>query len=834
MHSSVCIVTLHKMAETFVVRDEFTVEHSSINIIQNNEAKLVRFFNVKVIYLSRKGGKVKNNFEWLRLEGDEDNRQNAKEYIIALTKPSESKVLPFPVEMYDFGDQEFLECIEKQTRAHIEQTGSGSVKIHGNSLSVTLALSILEDKINNFINRKKTLGNITKHRDVPNFPSENGFRCLNDSPQKRLSDFNDYNSKTTDSPSCVKHSILENFSHNNSNSSQDSMNNLLSIQRSQFKNDKILQNPSSTNLRYSEISAFENALRDTDKEHSARMVVHQPSSEISSEACALSSERLTFFTNLAKQIGHVPSDIQEALKMASDDMKPSHFIRLLNNIKEEREIVEKEERENDNQTVSDCSESTDSKLPIKYIELLLNDYKEEAGISSIEELKRRNQARQQCLQQHTQSSKKSSPKDFLPQTGWDSTKKKKTKKKPVRMPDPVQIVASNYAETLSQINSEKTPNLGLCHENGKSINDKITSSHSYKSAVMCSSDVEECSTVSFRSNLGKAANSSFIYSDKRHTESDLRTCMLNKTDEHHTYYSSANSGSVEKMESNHFLVQMDLEKNDTPDNDDLRYIVIDGSNIAMAHGNGKFSCKGIQISVNYFVQRGHNVMVFVPQHKLCAPGPSNIILDQEILYQLKEKGHLAFTPSRKLQGKLINCYDDRFILSLAEREDGIIVSNDQYRDLMQEKASWKEIVEKRLLMYTFVKDNFMLPEDPLGRDGPMLDEFLRKSPKDGNCTPKKSSRPTYRPQFVPQRQLPQPQLNYQILRGRSRTRQGNNVHLDSSIRSTEETQSLYRELKTLFSERDQEEIVNNVLCDYPSERDLNRLSNICVQMIFGN
>lgn len=97
-----------------------------------------------------------------------------------------------------------------------------------------------------------------------------------------------------------------------------------------------------------------------------------------------------------------------------------------------------------------------------------------------------------------------------------------------------------------------------------------------------------------------------------------------------------------------------------------------------------------------------------------------------------------------------------------------------------------------------------------------------------------SSRPTYRPQFVPQRQLPQPQLNYQILRGRSRTRQGNNVHLDSSIRSTEETQSLYRELKTLFSERDQEEIVNNVLCDYPSERDLNRLSNICVQMLFGN
>jgi len=32
----------------------------------------------------------------------------------------------------------------------------------------------------------------------------------------------------------------------------------------------------------------------------------------------------------------------------------------------------------------------------------------------------------------------------------------------------------------------------------------------------------------------------------------------------------------------------------------------------------------------------------------------------------------------------------------------------------------------RLLMYTFVANHFMLPEDPLGRTGPHLDVFLTK------------------------------------------------------------------------------------------------------------
>lgn len=87
---------------------------------------------------------------------------------------------------------------------------------------------------------------------------------------------------------------------------------------------------------------------------------------------------------------------------------------------------------------------------------------------------------------------------------------------------------------------------------------------------------------------------------------------------------------------------------------------------------------------------------------------------------------LVFTPSRQVGGRRLVCYDDRFILQLAAETDGIVVSNDNYRDLVPENPEFRKIVEERVLMYSFVNDRFMPPEDPLGRNGPKLDRFLRK------------------------------------------------------------------------------------------------------------
>ncbi|XP_072946537.1 uncharacterized protein [Epargyreus clarus] len=154
----------------------------------------------------------------------------------------------------------------------------------------------------------------------------------------------------------------------------------------------------------------------------------------------------------------------------------------------------------------------------------------------------------------------------------------------------------------------------------------------------------------------------------------------------------------------------------------LRMIVIDGSNVAMQHSMGRvFSVKGLKICIEYFVHRGHIVKAFVPQFR-CQLGKST---DGKLLDSLERQGLVVYTPSRKVQDKLISSYDDRYIVQCAAEFDGVIVSRDNYRDLLQENPRWRYVIENRLLQFTWVGDLIMFPKDPLGRNGPTLEEFLR-------------------------------------------------------------------------------------------------------------
>ncbi|XP_030074460.1 endoribonuclease ZC3H12A [Microcaecilia unicolor] len=173
---------------------------------------------------------------------------------------------------------------------------------------------------------------------------------------------------------------------------------------------------------------------------------------------------------------------------------------------------------------------------------------------------------------------------------------------------------------------------------------------------------------------------------------------------------------------------LSLPSSEETEANNLKPIVIDGSNVAMSHGNKEvFSCRGILLAVNWFLDRGHpDITVFVPSWRKEQPRPDVPITDQNILRDLEKKKILVFTPSRRVGGKRVVCYDDRFIVKLAYESEGIIVSNDTYRDLQNERPEWKKFIEDWLLMYSFVNDKFMPPDDPLGRHGPNLDNFLRK------------------------------------------------------------------------------------------------------------
>ncbi|XP_063983656.1 endoribonuclease ZC3H12A-like isoform X2 [Diachasmimorpha longicaudata] len=160
----------------------------------------------------------------------------------------------------------------------------------------------------------------------------------------------------------------------------------------------------------------------------------------------------------------------------------------------------------------------------------------------------------------------------------------------------------------------------------------------------------------------------------------------------------------------------DEKKEETPSN--LREIIIDGCNVAMAHTNrNAFSEQGLKIALDYFRGRGHKVTIFLPQHKRGK--------DRHMIEKWSKEGIVVFTPSRKIANKQITPYDDRFILEYATKCQGIVISSDQYRDLWAEKPEWRETIEKRLLPPTFVGDYLMFPDDPLGKFGPRLNAFLR-------------------------------------------------------------------------------------------------------------
>ncbi|XP_040083298.1 protein NYNRIN isoform X2 [Oryx dammah] len=167
----------------------------------------------------------------------------------------------------------------------------------------------------------------------------------------------------------------------------------------------------------------------------------------------------------------------------------------------------------------------------------------------------------------------------------------------------------------------------------------------------------------------------------------------------------------------------ELDLSEEPGNPELRRVVIDGSSVAMVHGlQHFFSCRGIAMAVQYFWNRGHReVTVFIPTWQL---KKNRRVRESHFLTKLHSLKMLSITPSQLENGKKITTYDYRFMVKLAEETDGIIVTNEQLHVLMNN--SKKLMIKDRLLPFTFAGNLFMVPDDPLGRDGPTLDEFLKK------------------------------------------------------------------------------------------------------------
>ncbi|XP_058149630.1 protein KHNYN isoform X1 [Dasypus novemcinctus] len=248
-----------------------------------------------------------------------------------------------------------------------------------------------------------------------------------------------------------------------------------------------------------------------------------------------------------------------------------------------------------------------------------------------------------------------------------------------------------------------------------------------------------------------------------------------------------------------------------PGQPDLRHIVIDGSNVAMVHGlQHYFSSRGIAIAVQYFWDRGHrDITVFVPQWRFSKDAR---VREGHFLQKLYSLSLLSLTPSRVMDGKRISSYDDRFMVKLAEETDGIIVSNDQFRDLAEESKKWMAIIRERLLPFTFVGNLFMVPDDPLGRNGPTLDEFLKKPVRT-----QESSEAQHLPRGFAEH-------------GKEQQEREEEEKGSGGIRKTRETERLRRQLLEVFWGQDHK--VDFILQREPYCRDINQLSEALLSLNF--
>ncbi|TDG99548.1 hypothetical protein EPR50_G00195410 [Perca flavescens] len=296
----------------------------------------------------------------------------------------------------------------------------------------------------------------------------------------------------------------------------------------------------------------------------------------------------------------------------------------------------------------------------------------------------------------------------------------------------------------------------------------------------------------------------------------------------------------------------ELRLTDKPGNPSVRTIIIDGSNVAMSHGLGHFfSCRGIALAVQHFWDRGHrHISALLPQWRQKSDPK---IKEQHYMAELQKLGLLSYTPSREIQGKRISSYDDRLMLQLAQKTDGVIVTNDNLRDLSDESLVWREIIKKRLLQYTFVGDHFMVPDDPLGRGGPHLDDFLRS----GHSTPDPGNHSfagvatTFPSSKAPRSQTEVLNFRDRTLggalnaaagggsRGKGRGRGkgwdtghqqrqlGSVVQGSGADRSPEETAGLREQLCHIFPGQDN--MVALVLQCHPAETDMNVLSDLILE-----
>jgi hypothetical protein len=87
---------------------------------------------------------------------------------------------------------------------------------------------------------------------------------------------------------------------------------------------------------------------------------------------------------------------------------------------------------------------------------------------------------------------------------------------------------------------------------------------------------------------------------------------------------------------------------------------------------------------------------------------------------------MFYAPAKCVGNRIIVFDDKLFILMLADKKGGIVLSNDDFKKyLTKDHIELKDVIEEKILMYSLIEDIFTPIDYPLGKDGPKFEIFVR-------------------------------------------------------------------------------------------------------------
>lgn len=139
-----------------------------------------------------------------------------------------------------------------------------------------------------------------------------------------------------------------------------------------------------------------------------------------------------------------------------------------------------------------------------------------------------------------------------------------------------------------------------------------------------------------------------------------------------------------------------------------RTIIIDGVNVAKSFSNyGTFSVRGLEIAIQFFENKGHRVKAVCPQNH-CQRVMTD---DQSGFRRLEKQRKVVLTPCKRQGNNTICSTQRKMILAIAHSKDGVIISNDNFRDLLNEDVNWNDIIRSRIVGYNWLNGIFRLNDE---------------------------------------------------------------------------------------------------------------------------